>query len=116
MSAFIPEQFIASHKANIAPLFTLTDQIFDGYNKLVELNLAAAGTSRAESAKLCQEILSCTTPEELLARHTSRLQPASEQVLAYTGRLCDIVRDTQSKWMQTVQAQHEAKIWNASTS
>lgn len=109
MSALIPEQFIASHKANIARLFTLTDQIFDGYSKLVELNLAAVRTSRAESAKLCQEILSCTTPEELLARHISRLQPVSEQVLAYTDRLCDIVRATQSKCMQIVQAQHEAK-------
>ncbi|OAJ56770.1 hypothetical protein A6V36_33300 [Paraburkholderia ginsengiterrae] len=116
MSAFTLEQFIASHRANIATLFTLTDQIFDGYSKLVELNLAAARTSRAESAKLSQEILSCTTPEELLARHTSQLQPASEQVLTYASHLRDIVRDTQSKWMKTVEAQHESKTRYASNS
>ncbi|MPW20029.1 hypothetical protein GCT13_24840 [Paraburkholderia sp. CNPSo 3157] len=109
MSALIPEQLITSHKANIAALFMLTGQMFDGYRKLVELNLAAARTASAESAKLCQELFSCTTPEQLLTRQADRVQPEAERVLSYASHFCDIVRDTQSKWMQAAQAQYDAK-------
>ncbi|TCG04586.1 hypothetical protein BZM27_39825 [Paraburkholderia steynii] len=105
----MPEQLIMSHKTNISTLFTLTGQMFDGYRKLVELNLAAARAAGAESLKLCEEILSSTTPEELLTRHAGRLQPEAEQVRSYASQFCDILRDTQSKWMQAAQAQYDAK-------
>ncbi|HKR41542.1 MAG TPA: TIGR01841 family phasin [Paraburkholderia sp.] len=116
MSASIPEQLMTSHKANISTLFSLTGQMFDGYSRLVELNLATARAAGTESLKLCKEILSSTTPEELLARQAGRLQPEAEQVLSYASHLCDILRDTQSKWMLAAQAQYDAKNRNDSQS
>ncbi|MGF6408679.1 TIGR01841 family phasin [Paraburkholderia sp. MM5482-R1] len=116
MSALMPEQLITSHKAYIATLFTLTGQTFDGYRKLVELNLATARGAGAESAKLYQEVLSCKTPEELLVQHASGLRPASAHILSYAGRFCDIVRETQSKWMQAAQSQYDAANRYASKS
>ena len=37
-----PEQIVASHKANVETLFGLTAKAFEGVEKLVELNMAAA--------------------------------------------------------------------------
>lgn len=104
MSAFGPEHLIERNRANVANLFTLTDQVFDGFRQLVELNLAAARVAGAESAKLTLEILSSTTPEEWLRRQTSRIQPVSEHILSYASDVCDIVRDTHSKCVEAVQA------------
>jgi phasin family protein len=109
MSAFTPEHLIERTRANVATLFTLTDQAFDGFRRLVELNLATARAAGAESAKLSLAILSSTTPEELFTRHTSRVQPVSEQALSYAGHFCDIVRDTHSKWVEAAQAQYQSK-------
>lgn len=109
MSAFTPEHLIERNRANVATLFTLTDRGFDGFRRLVELNLATARAAGAESAKRSLEMLSSTTPEELFTRHTSRAQSVSEQALSYAGHFCDIVRDTHSKWVEATQAQYLTK-------
>ena len=42
MSVFAPEQFVAIQQANVASLFALTNQAFQGFQRLVELNLQVA--------------------------------------------------------------------------
>ncbi|BCZ84861.1 TIGR01841 family phasin [Paraburkholderia terrae] len=109
MSAFTPEHLIERNRSNVATLFTLTDRGFDGFRRLVELNLATARAAGAESAKLSLEMLSSPTPEELFTRTHKPVQSVSEQALSYAGHFCDIVRDTHSKWVEAAQAQYQAK-------
>jgi phasin family protein len=116
MSAFTPEHLIERNRANVANLFALTDQVFDGFRQLVELNLATARAAGAERASLSLEMLSSTTPEEWIRRQTSRFQPMSEQILSYASNVCDIVRDTHSKCAEAAQEHYQAKDLDTSKS
>lgn len=115
MSLFTPEHLIASHKANTAALFILTNQAFDGFSKLVELNLQAVRVTLAESGANLQEALSSKTPEEFLAWRTNLMQPAAEQVLSYGRQLADIGSSLYAEWMNAVRVQYEHHTSTAQT-
>jgi phasin family protein len=115
MSLFTPEQLIASHKANTAALFTLTNQAFDGFSKLVELNIQAVRSALTERATYWREALSCKTPEEFLAWRTNLMQPASEQALSYSRQLADIGSSAYAGWVNAVRVQYEQHIITAQT-
>jgi hypothetical protein len=45
-----PEQFIAAQKTNLDAAFGLSTKVFEGFEKLVELNVQAAKTTLSETA------------------------------------------------------------------
>ncbi|MEZ0605686.1 phasin family protein [Paraburkholderia sp. IW21] len=107
MSVFTPEQLVATHQANLATLFAFTDQAFQGYQKLVELNLQAVRSTLAEGQENWQEALSGKTPVELFARQASQAQPVAEKALSYSRHLVDIASVTQVELAKVAQAQYE---------
>jgi phasin family protein len=115
MSVFEPDQLIESQKSNTATLFALTNQAFESFQRLVELNLQTVRSALAESETYWREALSCKTPEEFLAWRTSLMQPAAEQALSYSRQLCDIVTGTQAEWTKVVQTQYEHQNHTART-
>ena len=58
------EQVIATNKANLNNLFSLTNQAFSGVEKLVELNLTAARAALSESADHAKAVLSAKDAQE----------------------------------------------------
>ncbi|MGB8416274.1 phasin family protein [Paraburkholderia sp.] len=107
MNVFVPEQLVAVHRANIATLFTLTNQAFQGFQKLVDLNMQVARSALAEGEENWQQALSGKTPVELLTRHANATQPAAGKALAYTRHLYDIASGTQAEFAKVAQAQYE---------
>lgn len=107
MSVFDPEHLVAAQKTNTATLFALTDQGFEGFEKLIELNIQALRSALTESETSWREALSCNAPEEFLARRTGLMQSAAERALAYSHQLAEIVFKPYADWVKAVGIQYE---------
>ena len=85
-----PDQILAQQKATVEALFGLTSKAFEGVEKLVELNVAAAKAALEDTASHAQAVLSVKDAQELLALQASVLQPLAEKTAAYNRHLYDI--------------------------
>lgn len=98
------EQVIATNKANLNNLFSLTNQAFSGVEKLVELNLTAARAAMSESADHAKAVLSVKDAQELLALQAGLLQPLAEKSAAYSRHIYDIASSTSTDLSKAVEA------------
>lgn len=92
-----PEQLLAAQKANLETLFGLTTKAFEGVEKLIELNMQVAKSALGEAAETAKAALSVKDAQELLALHTSVLQPAAEKAAAYSRQLYEIATATNAE-------------------
>ena len=99
------EQIVASHKANVETLFGLTAKAFEGVEKLVELNMAAAKAALSESAENTQTALSVKDAQELLALQANLFQPLAEKAAVYSRQLYDIASGTGGDFTKAFEAQ-----------
>ena len=107
MSDFEPDQLIASQKSNVAALFTLADQAFESFQKIVKLNLQTLRSPLDKSEGYWQEALSVKTPEEYITGQTNLLRPIAGHALSYSDQLRGIVANAQAEWTKFVEAQFE---------
>lgn len=107
MSAFDPEQFVAIQTRNAATLFALTNQAFDSFEKLIELNMQTTRSALAESETYWREALSYRTPEDFFTRRTSLMQQTAEQALSYSRQVADILSKLYADWVKAVCVQQE---------
>lgn len=98
------EQVIATNKANLNNLFSLTNQAFSGVEKLVELNLTATRAALSESADHAKAILSVKDAQELLALQAGLLQPLAEKTAAYSRHIYDIASSTGADLGKAIEA------------
>ena len=105
----VPEQFSAATKANfdtnLAMMSALTGKVFEGVEKLVELNLKAVKTSMEESTSTAKQLLSAKDPQEFLTLATAQAQPNAEKALAYGRHLASIATSTQAEFTQVAESQ-----------
>ena len=99
------EQIVASNKANVETLFGLTAKAFEGVEKLIDLNLAAAKAALGESAQNTQAVLSVKDAQELLTLQASLMQPLAEKTVAYSRHLYDIASGTGAEFSKAAEAQ-----------
>ncbi|CAE6910145.1 hypothetical protein R69927_05944 [Paraburkholderia domus] len=109
MSMLTPEQITATQKANFAPLFGLTNKAFEGFEKLVQLNLSVVKSTLAEIQDNAQKALSVKDPQELLALQASLTPPLGEKVLSYGRRVYEIATSTQAEFTKVAEARYEAQ-------
>lgn len=100
-----PEQVLASHKAHLDTLFSLTSKAFEGVEKLVELNVTASRAALADAANHTQAVLGAKDAQELLALQANLFQPIAEKTAAYSRHLYDIASGTSSEFGRTFEAQ-----------
>jgi phasin family protein len=98
------EQIVSVQKSNVETLFGLTGTAFEGIEKLVELNLQVAKTAISEAAENTKAALSVKDPQELLALHSSLVQPAAEKVAAYNRYLYEIAASTAAEVTRVAEA------------
>ena len=100
-----PEQVLAANKANLETLVGLTNKAFSGVEQLIELNLAAAKSTLADSQKQTHAALSVKDAQELLAFQASLFQPLAEKAVAYNRHLADIASGTGSHFQGHLESQ-----------
>lgn len=99
------EQVLASQKANVETLLSLTSKAFEGVEKIVELNLSASKAALNESGENAKAMLSVKDAQELLALQQSLLQPLAEKTAAYSRHLYEIATGTSSEFTKAMEAQ-----------
>jgi phasin family protein len=92
--SFNAEQFTASAQANLNAAAGLSQTAFAGFERLVELNLAAGKAAVGESFTNAQAFLSAKTPQDVLAVQAALVQPAFEKAVSYGRHLSDIANST----------------------
>jgi phasin family protein len=106
------EQVLASQKASIETLIGLTTKVFEGVEKVVELNLSASKAALAETSENAKALLSVKDVQELIALQAGLIQPLAEKTAAYSRHLYEIASGTTSEFTkalknQTAQAQQQ---------
>ncbi|HMQ71215.1 MAG: phasin family protein [Rhodoferax sp.] len=105
MTPFTQEQVIAAQRANVETLFGMTNKVFEGVEKLVELNMQAARTMLSEAADNTQAALQAKDAQELLALQASLLQPAADKAMAYSRHVYEITAGTNAELAKLTEAQ-----------
>ncbi len=88
------EQLIAAQKSNLGNVFGASARAFEGFEKLVELNLQASKATLAETAETVQTALAAKDPQNLIVQQGAALKPGVEKFAAYTRQAYDIVAAT----------------------
>ncbi|HVZ44437.1 MAG TPA: phasin family protein [Ramlibacter sp.] len=102
---FTAEQFQAAQKANIDSLFGLGSKAFEGFRKLVDLNMTASEAALAEAASTAQSVLSVKDMQELFALQASQVQPLAEKSASYLRFVYEIASTTGAEFGKTFEGQ-----------
>ena len=94
MSA-IPQQVFAAQKTSLDNLLAVQGAFFEGFEKLVDLNLKVMKASLDEAAQKSQEAIEVKDAQEALAFANALVQPSAEKTLAYSKHVYDIVSSLQ---------------------
>jgi phasin family protein len=101
---FNAEQFAATQQANMTAAAGLSQTAFAGFERLVELNLAAGKAAVGESFANMQTLLSAKTPQELMAAQAALVQPAFEKSMSYGRHLAEIAQSTGGEFTKAVES------------
>src|SRR5659263_64524 len=104
------EQFIATNKANLQALEVLTAQAYAGFEKFVELNLAASKAALGESFSHVQSILGAKDAQELIALQSALLKPLAEKSAAYAQHVQTIVTGSGAEFIKAVEAKTAVEV------
>jgi len=107
MTLVTPEQFAAANKAQLDTVFGLTNKAFEGFEKLIELNVQVVKSTLAESQENAQRALSVKDAQGLLELQASLVQPVAEKALSYGRHLYEIASSTQAEFARVAEAQYE---------
>ncbi|MEI6769351.1 MAG: phasin family protein [Betaproteobacteria bacterium] len=90
MMNLTPEQIVAANKSNLETLVGLTSKAFAGVEQLIELNMAAAKSTLADSHSNAQTVMSVKDAQDLLSMQASMFQPLAEKMVIYNRHLYEI--------------------------
>ena len=104
----LPEQLSSAAKSQwetqLQLFSTLSQQAFDGAEKIIALNLDASKAAIARTADTAQHLLAAHDAREFLSYSTSQAQPGIESVLAYSRQLFGIASGTQAQLLEAAKA------------
>jgi phasin family protein len=103
----IPQHILASQKSSIDNLVAIQNSFFEGFEKLVDLNLKAVKASFDDAAQKSQQAIELKDAQEAYAFASSLAQPEAEKALAYGKQVYDIVSDVQSNLTKLGEARIE---------
>jgi len=107
MTMLTPEQFAGANKAQFDTLFDLTNKAFEGFQKVLALNLQVVKSTLAESQENVHRALSVKDAQELLALQASLAQPVTEKAQSYSRQLYEIASSTQAEFARVAEEQYE---------
>jgi len=97
------DQITATNKANFEAACGLSTKTFAGFEKLVELNLAAAKALMTESFSNVQTLLAAKDVQQVLALQTGLAAPAAEKAAAYGRHVYGIAVETSAEFTKALE-------------
>jgi phasin family protein len=99
------DQILAAHQANLEAAFGVAGKVFEGTEKLMELNVQAAKAAFTEVQGNTRALLSVKDAQELLALQASLMQPAAEKAASYGRHVYEITAATGAEVSQAAEVQ-----------
>jgi phasin family protein len=100
----VAEQFAATQKANLEAFNGLSQKAFAGFEKLVELNMAAGKAVMAESMANLQALSSAKDPQAFIALQSGLAQPLTEKSTSYSRHVYEIVSGTGAEFSKAFES------------
>src|SRR5881392_1501182 len=88
------EQMVNVQKTNAEFLFALNSKAFEGFEKLVSLNVEATKAALGELADVSRSALSAKSAKEMAGLQQGFLEPATENAALYTRQIQEIAQET----------------------
>lgn len=97
------EQFTTSTKANMDTVIDLSHKSFAGFEKMVELNMAAAKAIMTESFEFAQAMLSAKDVQQVVALQSGLVTPMAEKSAAYGRHVYGIAIETSAEFTKAME-------------
>lgn len=97
------DQITASSKANMDAAQTLSGKTFAGFEKMVELNMAAAKALITESFGHAQALMAAKDLQQVVALQTGLTTPLTEKAVAYGRHVYGIVVETSAEFTKALE-------------
>jgi phasin family protein len=116
MTTLIPEQTITAAKASVDTAFGLAGKVFQGFEKLVELNAQTVKTTLAEAQEFAAKSLIGKAPQAVFAVPENQLRTGVQKTRAYWTHVNEIVSSTKAEFEAAGKAvfqqpSFDAKAW-----
>jgi phasin family protein len=100
-----PDQVVALHKSVIESLQAVAVKSVEGFEKLAELNMAAAKSTMEESAEQVKALLEVKDPKTLADLAASTAQPTADKATAYAKHVYEIASSTNGEIVRIFEKQ-----------
>ena len=104
----VDEELIAAQEANLDMSWALANTVFEGFQKLVEPNLQAVKSTRAERRDNVGKALPANDPQDLVVLQARLIQPTAGNIQSYRRQVSAIVAATQTQFSKLAEARHRA--------
>ena len=104
MSA-VPQQVLVNQKATVENFLAFQQAVFNGFEKLVDLNLKVARATFDEAGQKTQEAFALKDAQEAVNFTSGLVQPNADKVVAYSKDIYDIVSEVQSSFSRFTEEQ-----------
>ncbi|MDW3683783.1 TIGR01841 family phasin [Cupriavidus sp. CV2] len=108
MNQLSPEQILEAQKASVDALAGLTSKAFEGFEKLLALNLQTMKAALSETNETARKALSVKNPQEWVALQIQLLKPATDKALAYRLQFFEIASATRAEFDKAAEAHYDA--------
>ncbi len=108
------DQIAATNQANLATTMALANKTFAGFEKLVELNMAATKALITESIEHAKSLLSAKDLQQAVELQTSLVAPLAEKSVSYGRHVYGIAVETGAEYTKAaeVKAAETQKVFN----
>jgi phasin family protein len=98
------DQFLAMQKNSVDTFAALSQKTFASFEKLVDLNMAAAKAVVAESMSNLQALAGAKDAQSVLALQSGMIQPLAEKSASYSRHLYDIASGTGAEFTKALES------------
>lgn len=108
MNPFSPEHILEAQRASRETLVGLTTKVFDGFERLLDLNLQTMKGALSGTRGGLQKALSVKSAQELVALQIELLKPVADNALTYRRQFFDIASTTRAELDKVAEFHYEA--------
>ncbi len=101
----IPQQVLDAQKAALEKIVAVQGSMFNGFEKLVDLNLKVMKATMDEATHVSQKAIGVKDAQDALSLSSSVVQPSAEKAMAYGKHVYDIVAQVQSEIAKLTEGQ-----------